>query len=274
MNDRTHGTGGASDADLRDTLPAKRRAELVRLVRARGQVTVTELAVLFDISVDTARRDLDHLAERGLLARTHGGAVASGDLVTQDTPFADRLVRQKGAKARIGRAAAGLIGDGETLLVNGGSTTRAVATELGARRNLTIVTNNLALPQILPDEACREIYVMGGQYRRDAQVTVGEVRFAFASGINVDTALIGVAGISAERGLSTTSIGEAVMIAAMMNTAKRTIVLVDSSKFGHDSFAEIGPLARVHVLVTDETPPKGILAALAKDKVDLVVAPA
>ncbi|WP_157505570.1 DeoR/GlpR family DNA-binding transcription regulator [Geminicoccus roseus] len=262
------------DTDLRDTLPARRRAELVRLVRARGQVTVTELASLFDISVDTVRRDLDHLAERGLLARTHGGAVASGDLVTQDTPFADRLVRQKSAKTRIARAVASLIGDGETLLVNGGSTTRAVAAELAGRRNLTIVTNNLALPQVLPPEACRDVYVMGGQYRHEAQVTVGEVRFAFAAGINVDTALIGVGGISAERGLSTTSIAESVMIREMIKIAKRTIVLVDSSKFGHDSFAEICPLALAHMLVTDEVPPDRFVQALAEAKVDLVVAPA
>ena len=274
MNDQTNGPAGAGEPELRDTLPAKRRADLVRLVRARGQVTVTELAGLFEISVDTVRRDLDHLAERGLLARTHGGAVASGDLVIQETPFADRLVRQKSAKARIARTVAGLIGDGETLLINGGSTTRAVAAELGGRRNLTIVTNNLALPSVLPANACRDIYVIGGHYRDEAQVTVGEVRFAFAAGINVDTALIGVGGLSAERGLSTSSIAEAVMIAAMMKTAKRSLVLVDSSKFGHDSFADIGPLARAHMIVTDEMPPALLVQALADAKVDLVVAPA
>ena len=262
-----------SELEMRDTLPARRRAELVRLVRARGQVTVAELAALFDISVDTVRRDLDHLAERGLLARTHGGAVASGDLVTQDTPFTERLVRQNNAKARIAAAAASLLGDGETILINGGSTTRAVAAELGIRRDLTIVTNNLALPQVLPLESCRDVYVMGGQYRPDAQVSIGEVRFAFAAGINVDTALIGVGGLSAERGLSTTSIAEAVMIAQMIKTARRTMVLVDASKFGHDSFANIGPLSVAHMLVTDEPPPAEIMAALRDGKVDLVVAP-
>ena len=261
-----------SEFDLRDTLPARRRTELVRLVRSRGQVTVAELAALFEISVDTVRRDLDHLAERGLLARTHGGAVAASDLVTQDTPFAERLVRQNGAKARIALAAANLLGDGETILINGGSTTRAVAAELGVRRDLTIVTNNLALPHVLPLGSCRDVYVMGGHYRPDAQVTVGEVRFAFAAGINVDTALIGVGGISAERGLSTTSIAEAVMIAQMIKTARRAVVLADASKFGHDSFADIGPLSGVHTLVTDEPPPPAIAAALNEGKVDLVIA--
>jgi DeoR/GlpR family transcriptional regulator of sugar metabolism len=128
------------------------------------------------------------------------------------------------------------------------------------------------VPQVLPAEACRDIYVMGGQYRNEAQVTIGEVRFAFAAGINVDTALIGVGGISAERGLSTTSIAEAVMIADMIKTAKRTLVLVDSSKFGHDSFADIGPLACAHMMVTDDHPPPELAAALTESRVDLVIA--
>jgi DeoR/GlpR family transcriptional regulator of sugar metabolism len=114
---------------------------------------------------------------------------------------------------------------------------------------------------------------MCGQYKNEAQVTVGEVRFAFAAGINVDTALIGVGGISAEHGLSTTSIAEAVMIADMIKTARRTIVLVDSSKFGHDSFADIGPLSKAHMVVTDEMPPADLVSALAASMVDMVVAP-
>src|SRR5262245_34864499 len=123
---------------LDNVLPSRRRTELVRLVRSRGQVTVTELAALFDVSLDTIRRDLDLLASRGLLARTHGGAVPVDDLAMHDTPFAERLNAHKTAKTRIGQAAAALISDGETLILNGGSTTRAVATELAGRRNLTV----------------------------------------------------------------------------------------------------------------------------------------
>jgi DeoR/GlpR family transcriptional regulator of sugar metabolism len=225
------------------------------------------------VSADTVRRDLDLLAERGLLTRTHGGAVATDDLVTRDAPFAERLVTRKAAKARIARAAASLVGDGETLVINGGSTTRAFAAELGARRNLTVVTNNLGIPPVLSGEAVRDVYVLGGQYRAEAQVTLGELGFAPVPGISADTAVIGVGGVSAAAGLSTTLLAEAAMMAAMIAAARRTIVLADASKFGHNAFAHVGPLARAHVLVTDAEPPPELARALAEAKVDVVVAP-
>jgi DeoR family transcriptional regulator, fructose operon transcriptional repressor len=255
-----------------NALPSRRRAELVRLARSRGQVTVTELAALFDVSRDTIRRDLDLLAERGLLTRTHGGAVPLDALAMRDTPFAERLNAHKVAKARIGRAAAALVGDGETLIVNGGSTTRAFAAELVGRRNLTVVTNNLSLPAVLSGDAVRDVYVLGGQYRPESQVTIGEVRFAPVSGISVDTAVIGVGGITTHAGLSTTLLAEAVMIEAMIGTASRTIVVADASKFGHNAFAHIVPLSRIHVLVTDEGPSAELRSALTEAGVEVLVA--
>jgi DeoR family transcriptional regulator, fructose operon transcriptional repressor len=257
---------------LDNALPSRRRAELVRLVRSRGQVTVTELAALFDVSLDTIRRDLDLLAGRGLLARTHGGAVPVDELAMHDTPFAERLNAQKIAKTRIAQAAAALISDGETLILNGGSTTRAVATELASRRNLTVVTNNLSIPAVLSSDAVRDVYVLGGQYRPESQVTIGEVRFAPVSGISADRAVIGVGGITAHAGLSTTLLAEAVMIEAMISAASRTIVVADASKFGHNAFAHIVPLSRIHVLVTDARPSAELGAALDDAGVEVLVA--
>src|SRR5262249_10260588 len=124
-------------------LPARRRSELLRAAKKRGSITVAELAEEFSVSFDTIRRDLDYLAGRGLLTRTHGGAVAMDGFLERDAPFTQRLNARAAEKTRIGRAAAGLISDGETLIVNGGSTTRAFAAALGERRRLTIVTNNL-----------------------------------------------------------------------------------------------------------------------------------
>ena len=257
---------------LDNALPSRRRAELVRLVRSRGQVTVTELAALFDVSLDTIRRDLDLLAERGLLTRTHGGAVPLDALAMHDTPFAERLNAQKVANERIGRAAAALVSDGETLIINGGSTTRAFAAELAGRRNLTVVTNNLSIPAVLSGDAVRDVYVLGGQYRPESQVTIGEVRFAPVSGISADTAVIGVGGITAHAGLSTTLLAEAVMIEAMIAAASRTIVVADASKFGHNAFAHIVPLSRIHVLVAEAEPPAELRAALVEARVEVLVA--
>ncbi len=266
-------TMGTSDDPTRENvLPAKRHRELVDLIRARGQMTVNELASQFAVSGDTVRRDLDLLAAQGLLQRTHGGAVAMDNLVHQDSTFTQRMATRVSAKRRIARAASHLIGDGETLLINGGSTTKLFAAELAERRNLTVVTNNLGIPATLPPDCFSNVYILGGEYNGDAQVTVGPVGFVSAASISVDTALIGVGGITVKEGLTTTVLEECSMILAMIDAARRTIVLADASKFGHSSFAHIAPLGRIQVLVTDEPPPSDLAQALREARVDVIVA--
>jgi DeoR/GlpR family transcriptional regulator of sugar metabolism len=242
---------------------------VVRLVRSRGQITVSEIASLFDVSADTIRRDLDFLADRGLLSRTHGGAVAAESLVGADTPYAQRLNAQQDAKTRIGRAAARLISDGETLLVNGGTSTLAFAAELTGLSGLTVVTNHLGLASVLPPRAVRDIYLLGGQVRLEANVTLGTVGFPGTGSISADTAVIGVGGLS-RVGLSTSFLAEGLMIAAMIAASRRTIVLADASKFGHNAFAHIAPLASVHVVVSDANPPEDLAAELVKAGVDVI----
>jgi DeoR family transcriptional regulator, fructose operon transcriptional repressor len=265
---------GTSDDSTRESvLPAKRHLELVELIRARGQMTVNEVATHFAVSGDTVRRDLDLLANQGLLKRTHGGAVAMDNLVHQDSTFTQRMSTRIPAKRRIARAASRLIGDGETLLINGGSTTKIFAAELVNRRKLTVVTNNLGIPATLPVDCFRNVYLLGGEYKGDAQVTVGPVGFVSAGSISVDSAVIGVGGIAVKEGLTTTVLEECSMILAMINAARRTIVLADASKFGHRSFAHIAPLGRIQIFVTDETPPSDLAQALEEARVEVIVAP-
>ena len=269
----THTMGNSEDSIRENVLPAKRHVELVQLIRARGQMTVNDLASHFAVSGDTVRRDLDLLADQGLLKRTHGGAVAMDNLVHQDSTFTQRMGTRVPAKRRIARAASRLIGDGETLLINGGSTTKFFAGELVERRNLTVVTNNLGLPSTLPADCFSNVYVLGGEYKADAQVTVGPVGFVSAGSISVDSAVIGVGGVTVKEGLTTTVLEECSMILAMICAARRTIVLADASKFGHSSFAHIAPLTRIEVLVTDEPPPADLAQALREARVEVIVAP-
>jgi DeoR family transcriptional regulator, fructose operon transcriptional repressor len=265
---------GTFDDSIRENvLPAKRHLELVELVRARGQMTVNELSSHFGVSGDTVRRDLDLLASQGLLKRTHGGAVAMDNLVHQDSPFMQRMSTRVPEKRRIARAASQLISDGETLLINGGSTTRLFAAELSSRRNLTIVTNNFTVPTTLAAECVRDVYVLGGQYKGDAQVTIGPVGFVSAGSITVDSAVIGIGGITVQEGLTTTVLEEASVILGMINAARRTIVLADASKLGHSTFAQIAPLERIGILVTDEEPPSELAQALKEARVELIIAP-
>jgi DeoR family transcriptional regulator, fructose operon transcriptional repressor len=259
------------DSPRKSALPAKRQNEILKLLEVKGQMSVADISNHFNVSEDTVRRDLDALAERGALTRTHGGAVTITALVNRDSPFLQRLNARTAEKQRIGRAAAALISDGETLIINGGSTTRLFAAEL-SRQYLTVVTNNLSIPGVLASELIRDVYVMGGQFRPEAQVTIGPV---LASGIqiSVDTAVVGVGGVTAREGLTTTVLEEASMIAAMMAAARRTIVLADSSKLGKHSFAQIAGLNAMQILVTDAEPSQDLAAALSDASVQLVLAP-
>jgi DeoR family transcriptional regulator, fructose operon transcriptional repressor len=262
----------SEDLVRENVLPARRHRELVEMIRSRGQMTVNELAAQFAVSGDTVRRDLDLLANQGLLQRTHGGAVAMDNFVHQDSPFTQRMAMRVAAKRRIGRAASRLIGNGETLLVNGGSTTKFFAAELAEKRSLTVVTNNFGIPANLPPDCFSNLYILGGEYKADAQVTVGPVGFVSAASISVDSAVLGVGGITAKGGLTTTVLEECSMILAMINAARRTIVLADASKFGHSSFAHIAPLERIQILVTDEPPSGDLGRALKEAQVEVIVA--
>src|ERR1700745_4503642 len=137
--------------DQNSTL-ARRHQEL-QLVEAKGQVSVEELARHFAVSDDTIRRDLQELERRKLLLRTHGGAVSATLLVHRETPFLTRANANADAKTLIGRAAAQLISDGETLIINGGSTTLSFRPGLRPRWDSAIVTNNVTMLSVLPAEA-------------------------------------------------------------------------------------------------------------------------
>ena len=250
----------------------RRHQELLQLVESKGQMSVDDLANHFGVSDDTIRRDLQNLERRKLLLRTHGGAVSTALLVHRETPFLTRANANADAKTRIGRTAAQLISDGETLIVNGGSTTFAFAANLGPRRSLTIVTNNVAMLSVLPVEAIQGVYLLGGEYNLSLGSTVGSVGFSSGT-VSVDTAVLGVSGLTSTDGLSTTFLEEASMFARMITSARRTIVIADASKFGYNAFAQIAPLSAIDVLVTDCAPPGELGQALAHANVEVIVAP-
>jgi DeoR family fructose operon transcriptional repressor len=167
--------------------------------------------------------------------------------------------------------AAQLISDGETLIVNAGSTTFAFAASLGPRRDLTIVTNNVAMLTALPAEVVQRVYLLGGEYNMTLGSTVGSVGFN-SSTISVDTTVLGVSGLTSTDGLSATLLEEASMFARMITSGRRTIVVADASKFGFNAFAQIAPLSAIDILVTDASPPAALCQALKQAKVEVIVA--
>jgi DeoR/GlpR family transcriptional regulator of sugar metabolism len=261
-----------ADRDTDGALPGRRRALLTAFINEHGQATVVELADAFSVSADTVRRDLDWLAKQGAVSRTYGGAVTVTGLAAADTSFSDRTSVHREEKNRIASATAERIADGETVILNGGTTTIAVARALGVRRNLTVVTNNLRLPGALPPASVRDAYLIGGGCRLASHVTIGPVTFPGTGGISADVAVIGVGGIAPRSGLTTSNLQEAQMMAEMMDSAHRTIVVADSSKFGRTAFAHIVQLGAIKMLITDREPDAELLDALSTAQVEVIVA--
>ncbi|MEU4157696.1 DeoR/GlpR family DNA-binding transcription regulator [Actinoplanes sp. NPDC026670] len=247
-------------------LPAGRKAQLAAFVADAGQVTVAELAERFKVSIDTVRRDLDQLAADGALVRTYGGAVSLSTAARADRAVDQRLALQEQEKEKIATLAAELVQDSSTIMINGGSTTLAVARRLGQHRDLTVATNNLLVPGALPVTAIRDIYVFGGAVRQLTLATIGSVSFRASGGadldITCDLALIGVGAVAADAGFTTSNIAEAAMMQEMISRSARVAILADSSKFDRRLFAQVSELSAADYLITDTAPPEPLQEAL------------
>lgn len=259
---RRRGSGVTETDDRTRHLPAGRKAQVAAYVAEVGQVTVRAIADRFGVSIDTIRRDLDQLGAEGALVRTYGGAVSRQQLPRIDQTVDVRLHEQAREKEQIAQLAAAMVPDSSTIMVNGGTTTLALARALRDHRELTVATNSLLVPPALPASALRDLYVFGGAVRALTQTTVGPVSFRDASGadldIRCDIAFIAVGAVSAEDGYSTSNLGEAGMMRDMMARADRIAILADSSKFGRRLFARVAEIGGVDCLITD-TAPQGAL---------------
>jgi DeoR family transcriptional regulator, fructose operon transcriptional repressor len=260
--------------DRQRHLPAGRKAQLAAYVAETGQVTVGALAERFGVSIDTVRRDLDQLSADGVLVRTYGGAVSLSTVSRVDRAVDVRLNMQEREKEKIAALAASLVEDGSTIMINGGTTTLAVARNLRNHRDLTVATNNLLVPPALPPNAVHEVYVFGGAVRSVTLATIGPVSFRVAGGseldISCDLALIGVGAISPVAGYTTSNLAEAAMMREMISRAAQVAIVADSSKFGRRLFAQVSELGSANYLVTDATPPPELMDALTENAVQVI----
>jgi len=256
--------------------PARRRAEILEFLRDRVQASIHELATEFNVSEDTVRRDVETLASQNAVERTHGGVtIAPDDRFTDVVPFVKRIDAQAAAKDEIARVAATFIEEGQSMIIYGGTTTLALAKHLAPKRGLTVVTNNLALPQELYSRGVREIYVLGGAYRLRSQVTIGPVALSDGTGkprsIHTTWAIIGVGGVSDEGTVWTSSLPEAGMMREMMDCASNTLLLADSTKFGKREFAEVADLSEKTTLITERRPGQALLDRAAEVGATVIV---
>lgn len=229
-------------------LTEQRRGRLLELVRTRGFASLPELAEELAVSESTVRRDLDHLEESGHTRRTHGGAVYTGPL-PKLPHFEERQPAQWDNKKAIAQLAAGLVEDGDTVLLDGGSTTYEVAQCL-VGRPLQVVTNSLPVANLFMARSDADLVLIGGYVYPRTGVALGPYADQMLRELNVRRTILSVAGIN-ERGCFNSNLLLVETERTMMQAADEVIVVADSSKFGRQSLAHLCELSQVRHLVVD-----------------------
>jgi DeoR family fructose operon transcriptional repressor len=231
-------------------LPAERRRRIFEIVLARQAVSVAELAESFDVSAMTIRRDLQTLEEQGLVEAVHGGAKSSTNSPFE-LSYGQREHHEAEAKRAIGKRAAELVSDGETVALDGSTTTLTVARMLSHRRRLTVVTNGIKAAAELGHRPGIEVIITGGLLHQTSSL-VGPFARATLEQLHVDWLFFSVTGISDDLDLRVPSEFDAEIKAAMMRIAKQVVLVADVTKFGRDSYVRVGPLSDVDVVVSDD----------------------
>lgn len=236
-----------------------RQGEILEIARSEGRVVVEDLAARFSVTLQTIRRDLGELADAGLLDRVHGGAVVRAGVA--NTAWAERRQLHAEAKAAIGVACAALIPDNSSLILNIGTTTEAVARALLGHRNLTVVTNNLNVANILAANDSCEVMVAGGALRRTDGGLVGELTTQFFEQFKVDLAVIGCSAVDADGDLLDFDLAEVGVARTILRQARRQLVVADASKFARQAPVRLGSLADLDGIVTDQPLPERLASA-------------
>lgn len=232
-------------------LAQQRQASILNRVRRHGGARVAELVQALGVSDMTIRRDIEALAERGLVTKVHGGAVAV-EGATDEPGYAAKSEQQRTEKLAIARAAAALVKPGEAVGISAGTTTAALAHELTSIPELTVVTNSIPVADIFYHEGRPDqTVVLTGGTRTPSDALVGPVAQEAAARINLDALFLGVHGMSVRAGFTTPNLSEADTNRALVAATRRLIVLADHTKWDLIGIATIARLADAQVVVTD-----------------------
>lgn len=246
----------------------ERRQRILEQVQADGQVHVRELAILFEVSEMTIRRDLEALAGEGLLVRTYGGAMPTAGL-NREEPYSEKAVVHVAEKARIAYAAAQRARDGQVILLDAGSTTAAVARALRGRQGLTVVTIDLKIALELCDDPQIRVLVTGGTAQHEGYNLVGPLAEQTLRSLTVDIAFLGASAVDVQQGLTTPTLEKVPLKQAMLRAARHSVLVADSAKFGRRYAFQITPLRSLSQIITDSALPPEMARAIQKEGIPL-----
>lgn len=230
----------------------ERKIKIEQMVKDGQSVRVSDLSKVFNVSETTIRRDLNELEASGQLIRTYGGAL-SGDNTGFEPSFTEKQDKFLAEKEYIGKLAASLINDGDTVILDSGTTTQYIARYITARET-TILTNSVNLVDELSNKDETEVLVTGGSIRKNTKAMVGPVAENMMRQFKADKLFLGANGVSLSSGVTTPNYIEASIKRAMVESAKEIYLTVDSSKFDEISFSLICPVSKINYIITDKLP--------------------
>jgi len=247
-----------------------RQTRILAYLNGAGEVDVLALAAEFGVSTMTIRRDLDALASAGRAVRTHGGAALAGRVVF-DFQFLRRTEDQAAAKVAIAAVAAGLVQDGQSVLLDSGTTTLALARALRDKRRLTVITTSLPIASELQYCATIELVLLGGMLRRESPDLIGPMTETNLETLRADIAFVGADAVGPDGAVYNRSLAVARMLGRMTAAARQVYVVADHTKLGQTALARFGHVTRWNGLITDLAP-AALGASLRRAGVNLLAA--
>ena len=241
--------------------PQNRKSDILRSIEIYGSVNISDLSKKMNVSEMTIRRDLDELEKMNLIRRIHGGAVISFGR-SYEAPLISRQTQNNEGKRKIGKYAAEMICDGDSIALDVGSTTTEVARNIIGRNNLTILTPSLIIAGILVEQNNIRVIVSGGVLRPSELSLVGDLAYYAFKDMNVDKLILGAAGIDSKSGITEFNFEDAQVKKAMIKSAKEIILVIDSTKFEKTVFSFVTELNCIHHMITDQIPPPKLAAQL------------
>lgn len=246
----------------------ERKHAIAEYIHKNRKSTVSELCSIFKVSPATIRNDLNELENAGLLKRTHGGAIPNIK-ANYELNSSQKKVEHIGEKEAIAKKALGYVDDGDTIAIDTGTTTLCFARLLTAKKNLTIVTNDIEIAGFLEENTDFDIVLIGGKLRRGFHCNVGPIALRCLEGLSVDKAFVASNSVSVKNGLTTPSIELAQIKENFVGFAEEVILLSDSSKFGRASFVKFADINDIDTIITDKGIPDSQVSEI--EQLDVVL---
>ena len=247
-----------------------RQSEIIEMLRLSGRVGVEELATHFGVTLQTIRRDLNELSEAKALVRVHGGAMIASGVANLAYEARQHVAQQ--SKRLIGEAAARLVPDNASLLINIGTTTEEVAKALSGHSGLLVITNNLHVANELHRSKSVQVIVTGGSIRQGDGGIVGAVTVSQIEQFRVDMAIIGTSAIDPDGTLLDFDVREVEISRAIIEHARKIILVADSSKFSRSAPVKIAQLSEIDIFVTDRLPSEEVADMCRRCGVEVIEA--